>query len=140
MKERSKSRVVKIRPAGDDHQVVTVEDGKGTYRRKPCSDCPWRIDAIGEFPAEAFKHSASTAYDMASNTFACHQSGKVRPSICAGFLLRGADHNLIVRLGFMQGQFKGDVHDDGCELHENYHVMAVANGVDPEDPVLSACR
>jgi hypothetical protein len=134
------SRITQIRPAGDDHQVVTVEGGKGTYRRKPCSDCPWRIDAAGEFPAEAFKHSAATAYDMASATFACHQSGKERPSICAGFLLRGAGHNLVVRLGFMRGRFKDDVQDGGFALHENYKAMAVANGVDPDDPVLSACR
>jgi hypothetical protein len=66
----------------------------------------WRVDANGEFPAEAFRHSASTAYDMAQHTFACHESGSKKPATSAGFLLRGADHNLAVRLGFMTGRFR----------------------------------
>ncbi|MDL5034348.1 DUF6283 family protein [Pelomonas sp. APW6] len=114
--------------------------GPGTYRRRPCGDCPWRKDAVGEFPAEAFRHSAATAYDMSDRTFACHQSGQAKPAICAGFLLRGSAHNLAVRLGYMQGRFNGGVSDGGCDLHENYRAMAVANGVDPDDPVLTLCR
>lgn len=134
------TRVVNVRPAGDGHQVVTVVGGKGTYRREPCPDCPWRVDAVGVFPAEAFKHSANTAYDMADHTFACHSSGTAKPAICAGFLLRGADHNLTVRLKRMQGEIVDDVVDGGHELHENYRAMAVANGVDPADAVLRPCR
>jgi hypothetical protein len=140
MTERKRPRVVNVHPAGADHQVVTVVGGRGTYRREPCSGCPWRTDTVGEFPAEPFKHSANTAYDMSEHTFACHQSGRSKPAICAGFLLRGADHNLMVRLGYMRGQFKGDVSDGGCDLHENYRAMAVANGVDPNDPILALCR
>jgi Family of unknown function (DUF6283) len=132
--------VTQIRPAGDCHQVVTVEGGQGGYRRKPCSDCPWREDATGEFPAEAFRHSANTAYDMSTHTFACHQSGAVKPAVCAGFLLRGADHNLAVRLKRLNGQIVDDVTDAGLELHANYRAMAVANGVDADDEILRPCR
>lgn len=132
--------ILQIRPAGDDHQVVTVEGGSGSYRRKPCADCPWKKDATGIFPAEAFKHSAPTAYDMATHSFGCHQSGQKHPATCAGFLLQGADHNLSVRLGFMSGRYKGDVSDGGHELHEDYRSMAIANGVDPADPILKPCR
>lgn len=138
--KRPRPKVVKIRPAGADHQVVTVVGGRGTYRRKPCSDCPWRKDAVGKFPAEAFRHSASTAYDMNGHTFGCHQSGKDRPATCAGFLLRGGAHNLAVRLGYINGTIKDDVTDGGHDLHESYRAMAVANGVDPDDPVLAPCR
>lgn len=138
--KRKKLTVVKVRQAGENHQVVTVEGDRGTYRRKPCIDCPWRIDAVGEFPAEAFRHSAGTAYDMARETFACHQSGTRKPSICAGFLLRGATHNMSVRLGFIAGRIKDDVCDGGHELHQNYRAMAEANGADPDDPVLAPCR
>jgi hypothetical protein len=60
--------------------------------------------------------------------------------VCAGFLLRGADHNLAVRLGYYNGRFKDDVSDDGLALHANYRAMAVANGVDPDDPALADCR
>jgi|SRR5690554_3104878 len=133
-------KVLAVKPAGPDHQVITVAGGGGGYRRKPCSDCPWRRDAVGEFPAEAFRHSARTAYDMAEHLFSCHQSGKEKPAICAGFLLRGADHNLTIRIGrAIKGNYR-DVSDGGLDLFENYREMATANGVDPDDPVLSPCR
>lgn len=137
---RKPTAITRIRPADDNHQVVTVEGGSGIYRRKPCKSCPWRVDAVGEFPAEAFRHSAQTAYDMARETFACHETGTKKPATCAGFLLRGADHNLSVRLGYMSDRYKGDVSDGGHELHENYRAMAIANGVSPDDPILAPCR
>jgi hypothetical protein len=133
-------RVTRVRAAGPDHQVVTVEGCGGSYRRRPCPTCPWRIDAVGEFPSEAFRHSAETAYDMSQHSFACHSSGVAKPAICAGFLLRGAEHNLAVRLARMQGRVRDDVVDGGVKLHGNYRSMAIANGVDPNDPVLARCR
>lgn len=132
--------ILQIRPAGDDHQVVTVEGGGGHYRRKPCGDCPWKVESTGIFPAEAFRHSASTAYDMDTHTFGCHQTGHKRPATCAGFLLRGADHNLSVRLGFITGRYQDDVSDGGYELHDDYRAMAIANGVHPNDAILKPCR
>jgi hypothetical protein len=131
--------IMQVRPAGDDHQVVSIKGGGHGHCNKPCPDCPWRVDAVGEFPAEAFRHSASTAYDMSERTFACHQAGKDNPKTCAGFLLRGADHNLSVRIARMTGKI-GRVSDGGHGLHENYRAMAIANGVDPNDPVLEKCR
>lgn len=133
-------RITDVRGAGSDHQVVTVEGGSGGYRRKPCSDCPWRLDAVGEFPPEAFRHSANTAHDMSTHEFACHQSGVSRPATCAGFLLRGADHNLSVRMKRITGHLLDDVQDGGHALHENYRAMAIANGVDPSDSALLSCR
>lgn len=137
-----KAEIVKVRPAGPKHQVVTVEGGRsGLYRREPCLKCPWRRDAVGEFPAEAFKHSASTAYDMAPNTFACHSSGVEKPAVCAGFLLRNSENNLGVRLMQLRGELdRAQVHDGGHKLFASYREMAVANGVDERDPVLAACR
>lgn len=140
MSKKENAQVTRIRPAGEGHQVVTIEGGRSAYRREPCSDCPWRIDATGEFPPEAFRHSASTAYDMAQHVFACHQSGAEKPATCAGFLLRGADHNLSVRLKRMSGDIGDDVRDGGHALHDSYRDMAIANGVDPDDSVLDPCR
>ncbi|WP_043003082.1 DUF6283 family protein [Comamonas testosteroni] len=140
----SKTTISDVRPAGmnafgEEHQVVTVTGGNGSYRRTPCAKCPWRKDAVGEFPADAFRHSANTAYDMSTKTFGCHESGHIKPAICAGFLLRGADHNLKVRM--MQIEQGGlNVKENGLELHENYREMAISNGVDREDPVLKPCR
>lgn len=131
--------VTRVRGAGPDHQVVTVEGGKSGYRKKPCPSCPWRVDAVGEFPAEAFRHSAETAYDMSLHVFSCHTSGVAKPATCAGFLLRGADNNLNVRMGRMTGRYNDDVTDGGVALHDNYRAMAVANGVPKSDPALTAC-
>lgn len=40
----------------------------------------------------------------------------------------------------MSGKYKGDVSDGGVELHPNYRAMAVANGVDPDDPLTPSLR
>ncbi|MGC6173919.1 DUF6283 family protein, partial [Lacrimispora sp. 38-1] len=73
--------------------------------------------------------------------FGCHQSGSDKPATCAGFLLKGATHNLAVRMGYITGDIADDVVvDDTVELHENYRAMAIANGVDEDDPVLRPCR
>ncbi len=141
----TKTKILDVKPAGDDHQVVTVTrsmENKTShlYRRTPCAKCPWRVDAVGEFPAQAFIHSAPTAYDMSDRTFGCHESGTSKPATCAGFLLRGADHNLRIRLAYIKGEIQDDLDDDGLELFESYREMAVANGVDPDDSVLADCR
>jgi hypothetical protein len=137
---RSKAKITAVHPADDNHRVLTVEGGGGNYRRKPCSDCPWRTDAVGEFPAQAFRQSANTAYDQAMSSFGCHQSGADKPATCAGFLLKGADHNLSVRFRRLEGDTFADVTDNGAELFEDYTAMAVANGVAEDDLVLKPCR
>lgn len=133
-------QITKITPAGPDHQVVTVVGGHKGYRREPCPGCPWKTANDGSFPPEAFEHSATTAYDMADNVFACHESGVKGGHACAGFLLRGAAHNMAVRMGLMTGKYRDDVTDGGHELHESYRAMALANGVNPDSPALEACR
>lgn len=135
--------ITKIRPAGPDHQVVTVETQRGerSYCKAPCPQCPWRKDATGVFPAEAFRHSADTARDMSSTTFACHAAGAEHSRICAGFLMsESADHNLAVRLMRMREGRLEEVSDGDAELFSTYREMAEANGVDPEDPTLRGTR
>ena len=137
-----KARVTKITPVDDGHQVVTIEGGNARkYMKKPCPDCPWKKAATGAFPAEAFRTSAHTAYDMATHSFGCHSAGTENPKTCAGFLLQGADHNLGVRIRLMQGDYDLSlVSDGGHDLHENYRAMAIANGVDQGDTALAQCR
>lgn len=127
--------------ADENHQVLSVTGGSKTHMKKPCPDCPWRKDAVGEFPAEAFRISAKTSYDMAQSTFACHQAGAENPRTCAGFLLsESAHHNMQVRLEKMRGVDYRDVSSGGAELFDTYAEMAIANGVDPDDPILEGCR
>lgn len=128
-----------IHPAGPDHQVVTITGAKGTHRRSPCEECPWRRDApIGAFPPEAYRHSANTAYDMSSHIFSCHMTGAEKPATCAGFLLRGAEHNFSVRMARSDGRCL-DMSSD-APLYDNYREMATANGVPADDAALARCR
>lgn len=136
-----KPREVARRMAGDDHAVISLEGGEFRYCRRPCPECPWRKENAGSFPAEAFRHSAGTAYDAAFATFACHMAGSAKTATCAGFLLQNADNNLGVRLAAMRGDYDARrVEAAGAELFESYRAMAEANGVPATDPVLTPCR
>ena len=137
-------RVVARKHIDPDHDVISIESaGEGRswhYRRTPCGGCPWRIDQTGSFPAGAFEASADTAYDLSGHMFGCHESGTERPSTCAGFLLRGADDNMAVRMRMIRGGYDPDtVTDGGLDLHESYRAMAIANGVDPAADSLRRC-
>lgn len=106
----------------------------------PCAACPWRKDvAPGEFRAERYRKLAASAYDRSFVIFACHKSKEGGEIACAGFLERGADHNLAVRLAYM-GRLEFKDRSGGLELHEDYRALAVANGVEPDDPALAPCR
>lgn len=131
--------VTAIHSAGPNHRVLTIEGGSNAHCKRPCAQCPWRKDAVGIFPPDAFRHSAVTAYDMAPNTFGCHSRPTASPATCAGFLLVGAEHNLRVRMQRSRGAWL-DVTADGHDLFTSYREMAIANGVDPEDPALARCR
>lgn len=132
--------------ADDNHAVLTLASTPSgeplPHRRSPCPECPWRKDAPkGAFPSEAYRVSASTAYDMADSMFGCHMSGFGEAHrTCAGFLLRGAEHNLLVRLAIAYDRYDPKSVSSPAELYENYRTMAIANGVDPDDPVLQPCR
>jgi len=141
MSKRKKARITGRTPADAKNQVVTCVGGDYSYRRTPCAECPWRLDSpVGAFPASAYVISAPTSYDMSQCNFACHMKGATRPAICAGFLLR-AHHNLDVRMAAATGKLDySQLSDGGVKLYDNYRAMAVANGVDEDDPALKDCR
>lgn len=143
IRQQAGPRIVARAKADDNHEVITVTHKSETnrYRRQPCEECPWRKDSPrGAFPAEAYRISAKTDYDMAQTTFACHMAGKDKPTTCAGFLLKGSAHNLQVRMALSTGKL--DLHkvESDVPLFSSYRAMAVANGVAPNDPVLIPCR
>lgn len=148
-----RARTLESRPAGPDHQVSTVahippasqDSGSPAsgrvYMRRPCGGCPWKVANAGTFPAEAFEHSARTAYDMAEHQFACHEAGVDTPALCAGYLLRGSAHNLAARLDILAGRLDpAEIQDGDHELFGSYRDMAVANGVAPDSNALRPCR
>lgn len=125
------------------HMVTKAGEGKKLVRKKPCKTCPWRKDAErNRFPAEAYRISAITAHDTSLNMFSCHESGTGKPAVCAGFLLANSNHNIGVRLDYISGKLDPSHtgNPDNVELYESYREMAIANGVDPEDPAIAACR
>lgn len=136
-----RGKVIDTHMADENHAVVTVEATGSHYRREVCEECPWRKDArIGEFPAEAYRLSAPTAYDAAMKTFSCHMAGKERPQTCAGFLLAQGAHNLKVRLGQISGKVDLSKVRVTVPTYSTYREMAIANGVDPDDPAIARCR
>lgn len=140
------ARVTRVQDGGDGCRVVTWETpheertGKD-HQETPCKRCPWRRDApVGAFPPDVFRSSARTAYDQATHRFGCHASQNGKPLTCAGFLLRGAAHNIAVRMDLSRhGIDYSGVHSP-VELYDSYREMAIANGVDPDDPALARCR
>jgi hypothetical protein len=144
MSKKPRTRVIRRRNAGRRHAVVSVLTtgrDKHAFRKEPCEECPWRVDQVGAFPAQAFRHSAATAYDAAMSCFGCHMSKHTAPATCAGFLLsEGAIHNLLVRIGMAAGRLDLDAVHSDVPLFPSYRLMAIANGVAPDDPVLEPCR
>jgi len=144
---RPAAAVTGVHPAGPNHQVLTVttpDGGRYAYVRSPCAQCPWRRDLPTKvFPAEAFRHSARCAEDLAMTTFACHMTGTKRPATCAGFILSDdAPHNLMLRMKAHSGalDFRNVKPLPGVETFRTYSDMAVANGVKLNDPTLIATR
>lgn len=144
-KSRKKWKTTMFDCGDGRHRVATVTeptDGPLRFRRQPCAECPWRKDApVGAFPENAYRHSAVTAWDMSENLFSCHMSGIDNGAVCAGFLHRGAEHNLGIRMAILAGRFSwGDLPETDVELYESYRAMAEANGLEAGDPMLRPCR
>jgi hypothetical protein len=149
------SRITRVRPAGPRHAVLTIETngprspreishavGRSRHKPRVCKQCPWRLDQVGTFPAEAFRHSAATCYDAALICFGCHMSNNARPATCAGFLLsESAPHNLLVRMAQAHRGLDLDrISSAGHALFRSYRDMAIANGVPADDPALAPIR
>ncbi|ONK13239.1 DUF6283 family protein [Streptomyces sp. MP131-18] len=137
--------VVCQRPGDDVWGVTTVEiSGRPRARKTVCGGeipCPWRRDAPpGQFPAEVFRISAPTSYDQGTRGFACHGHEAKNPYLCAGWLLRGASDNLMVRRYMADRTLLPPTLTPGMELYDSYRAMAIANGVASDDPVLAPCR
>lgn len=110
-------------------------------QKRPCANCPWRTDVLpGEFTPERYRKLAASAYDLSPVIFACHKSPTGGEVACAGFLERGADHNIAVRLAYAFGRLELIDRSGGLHLHDDYRAMAIANGVAPDDPALEPCR
>lgn len=137
--------IVRQRPGDEVWGVTSLEyQGPPVAQRSPCAGterCPWRRDAEpGTFPAEAFRLSAPTSYPDSDRRFGCHSSTAKAPRVCAGWLLRGASGNRQVQELLDSGRMERPSLPEGVELYDDYAEMAVANGVNADDPALASCR
>lgn len=108
-------------------------------RRRPCENCPWRLDVEpGEFAASRYEELRATAPGpngesvlLGEPMFACHKSREDEEFTCAGWLaVCGADH-VAVRLLVIRGEMDASVlstGDDWPELYSSYEEMAEAMG------------
>lgn len=138
------ARITFRRPAGSGHRVLTIEGGGDSFRREPCAQCPWRKDAVGVFPTEAFRHSGETGTKVGQagepRMFACHANGSEKPAACAGYILASRD-TIGWQAAVRTRRFDpAKVHSAGLDLFPGYFEMAVANGVAPDDPAIAGCR
>ncbi|GLY43013.1 hypothetical protein Amsp01_090360 [Amycolatopsis sp. NBRC 101858] len=132
------AEILAVHDGTDGWGVITAAAPASAYQTSPCARCPWLRDSpVGAFPPEVFRHSARTTYDLATHKFGCHASTPAQPKTCAGFLLRGAAHNLSVRV---HGPDVTAAVSTDRPLYDNYREMAIANGVAPGDPSLAPCR
>jgi len=117
---------------------------------RPCQECPWKVDAeAGKFPTCRYEQLTATAGAPGAEVwldapiFACHKSPEGGERACAGWLATvGRDH-LGIRMAVITGRLDPVALDPGegwPELHPTYAAMAIANGVDPDDPTLRRCR
>jgi hypothetical protein len=77
---------------------------------------------------------------MDEGLFQCHDTTDEVPLTCAGFLERGADHNLTVRMAYIRGRLEPMDRSGGHDLFDDFREMAVANGMDPDHPEMARCR
>lgn len=138
---RPPARVLRVRPADDQWGVVTVAStDPRAAQPAPCAGaepCPWRRDAPPQqFPAQAYRDSAATSLPGATSLFGCHSSTREHPLICAGWLLRGAQHHDGIQRALADGTLTLPELPAGVDLYDSYQDMATANGVDPNDPAL----
>jgi hypothetical protein len=77
---------------------------------------------------------------MSMTQFACHKSPDGGEFACAGFLERGADHNLAVRLAYSSGLYDRLDRSGGVDLVDDYREMATRMGVPRDHDALRRCR
>lgn len=108
------------------------------YARRPCTECPWRLDAEpGRFPACRYQALRTTVgrrgaeAPIGAPVFACHKTQEGRDVACAGWLaVAGPDH-LGIRLAVATGRLPASALEPGPgwpDLYRTYDDMAAANG------------
>ncbi|MER6684598.1 DUF6283 family protein [Streptomyces olivaceoviridis] len=129
------------RPGDEEWGVESLVPAEPAAQPRPCSGrqvCPWRRDApAGQFPPQVYVHSApGNRLGGPAGWFGCHSSTAVRPLLCAGWLLAGADGNDAALEMIRTGALPRPELPDGVQLYNSYAEMAIANGVDPGLPAL----
>lgn len=111
------------------------------HQKRLCVECPWRRSApAGKFSADKYRELATTAEDMSQRVFTCHMTPEHKPNACAGWIQQQGGHNLTIRMALISGAIDLAEIEPVPDLHANYREIAIANGVDDDDPALDKIR
>jgi hypothetical protein len=111
------------------------------YQKRLCVECPWRRSTpVGKFSADKYRELAGTAEDMSQRVFTCHMTPEHKPNACAGWIQQQGGHNLTIRMALIGGSLDLSEIEAEPNLYANYREIAIANGVDEDDPALEDIR
>ena len=113
----------------DVPEDVREDDGK---LRRPCANCPWRIDAPrGHWDPQHFRDIWRNCQDDGLSQMQCHKSTLTVPLPCQGWARVVGYDAIGVRLAVMRGMLRrAEVADrDGPPLFSSFAAMLRANRV-----------
>ncbi len=110
------------------------------YMRRPCSECPFRVDApLGRFSScryDALRETVGEAggeAPLGAPIFACHKSHEGADRACAGWLATVGHEHIGIRFAIVTGRLPAEAlepGDDWPELYGSYDEMAEANSAE----------
>lgn len=105
--------------------------------RKPCDNCPWRVDAPrGHWANDHFESIYRNCQDDGQSIMLCHKASAVAPAeriehVCQGWLRVIRDEAIGVRIALMRGYVtEAEMLDTkGPELFGSFKEMLEANKI-----------
>jgi len=103
-----------------------------TKLRRPCENCPWRVDAPrGYWAPDHFESIWENCQDDGMHVMGCHKSSSANFLPCQGWIRVMGFGSIGVRLLAMQGKITAaEVEDDkGPALFKTFAAMLRANKI-----------
>ncbi len=100
--------------------------------RRPCANCPWRVDAPRRYwDPTHFQEIWNNCQDDGTNMMACHKSTPEHRLPCQGWVRVMGFDAIGVRLAVMKGEVLQAEVDDrkGPALFKSFAAMLKANGI-----------
>ena len=101
--------------------------------RKPCENCPWRVDAPREYwDSQHFRDIWQNCQDDGLHIMQCHKSATAPETIvCQGWLRVMKTDAVGVRIALMRGQATlEEMNDASTALFTSFEEVMAANNVE----------